>query len=137
MHEDAAAALGAVGDGQAVDARRIAQEVARERIGSVRSPAGSGSRFEIAQQSAVPRSGRTCFSASRIRRRRILLRRNSTALRQHRDSGAFESSHQRGLLQQLGQVAVQRGVPAEIASSGRRSTCGLLIALRDEASGRN
>ena len=32
MDEDAAAALGAVGDAQAVDARRVALEVARERI---------------------------------------------------------------------------------------------------------
>ena len=35
VDEDAAAALGAVGDAQAVDARRVAVEVARERIGAV------------------------------------------------------------------------------------------------------
>ena len=32
VHEDAAAALRAVGDGHAVDARRVALEVARERV---------------------------------------------------------------------------------------------------------
>ena len=32
VHEDAAAALRAVGDAQAIDARRVALEVARERV---------------------------------------------------------------------------------------------------------
>ena len=35
------------------------------------------------------------------------------ALRQHRDAGSFVGAHQGGLLQQLGQVAVERGVPAD------------------------
>ena len=35
------------------------------------------------------------------------------ALRQHRDACSFQRSHQRGLLQQLSQVAVEVGIPAD------------------------
>ena len=43
VDENAAAALGTVGDQQAIDPRRIALEVARERVGNVVPIAGSAS----------------------------------------------------------------------------------------------
>src|SRR5213078_1092813 len=60
VHEDGAAALGAVGDAQAVDAGRIAPEAARERIRSGCGSTGTGREQrragrEAGQQSGIPR----------------------------------------------------------------------------------
>src|ERR1700758_3229571 len=56
MHEDAAAALRAVGDSQAVDARWVARVVARERVGRI-AAAGVAVRIGIAQQEDIRTSG--------------------------------------------------------------------------------
>ncbi len=57
--------------------------------------------------SSVGAGRERCRPANGLRPREV------HALRQHRDCRAFERAHQGWLLQQLGQVAVQRGVPAD------------------------
>src|ERR1700730_1989518 len=110
--EDTAAALRAVGDGDPVDSRWIAPEVAWEGLAIVvassqRARAGWEVSFRPGRSSAV------------------LADTLVLALRQHRDSGTFIGTHQRGFLEQLREIAVQSGVPAYDAFERQRIHCTL------------
>src|SRR5215470_10027764 len=106
VQEDPATPLRTVREPQAIDAGRVALEVARVRIGRVR-PAGRtiGSRK---QRSASRESG---FRAASKHIGGTT--RNIHSLRQDGNGSAFVSSHQRWFLQLLRQVAVHGGVPSE------------------------
>ena len=92
VSEDAATTLRTVTDGQAVNTRRVAHEVAGK----------------AAVGAAASQQGRIVWE--RIRRERI--RAETYALRQYGDARSFIGAHQSWLLQLLRQVAVQRGIPA-------------------------
>ncbi len=98
VEEDAATALRAVGEAHAVDARRVAQEVARvfRAIGRA-----VGERRANAVRRAVAGAGG--------RAGRVVLH----AFGEDRDGRAFVGTHQRRLLQNFRQIAVQVGVPAD------------------------
>ncbi len=98
VHEDPAAALRAVRERDAVDARRIAQEVARIRV-AVRRAVGQR------RADAVGRAVRIGLQA--IRARHV-----AHALPEHGDGRALIRPHQRRLHQQLGQIAVEVRIPA-------------------------
>ena len=111
VYENAATALGAVGNQQAIDPRRIALEIARERVGNVAPIAGSA-------PSAIGwPSGAWCRQDMRLRRQLRTNRSggNPHAFSEHGDSSAFVRSHQSRLLQHFRKVAVYRGVPAKNA----------------------
>ena len=114
VDEDAAAALGAVGDTQPVDAGRVAHEVAGERVGChgaasvaeriavASATAGAIGTVDIHWPGEQSRAGwERTFDARTHRSCEV------SSLRQHGDARAFESAHQRWLLQQLRQVAVE------------------------------
>ncbi len=129
VHEDAATALRAVGNGQPVDAGRIAVEVARKRIRArIVAAAAALAAGAVGQQDRA--SGE-----SRRRRRapseRIGVGREQHTLRQHSDPGALESAHQGRLLQQLGHVAVLRGVPAQDRFQWQAVDLRIGVRIRD------
>ena len=95
VYEDATTSLGTVGDGQAVDARRVAYEIARVQI--VRA---MGTRAGDVQQEG----GAVQEGSFRVREWIQSVMVDSS--RQHRDSRSFICSHQRRLLQLFRQVAV-------------------------------
>src|SRR6202158_4564524 len=105
VDKDAAAALRTVGDAQSIDARGVAPEAARERISSCTRvrPASVGRK----QRRAVRENAGDCV----IRLERILSV-EVHSLRQDRNCRSFQRSHKTWFLQQLGQVAVERGGPA-------------------------
>ena len=112
MYEDAAAALRAVADAQAIDARWIAIEVRRIR------GLGGGTRdhgFAIRT-----RQGHRAIGERRRRERGLAKgiqdlgsSRELHTLAEDRDGGAFIGTHQAGLDQLFRQVAIQAGIPAE------------------------
>ena len=105
VDEDAAAALGTVADAQTVDAGRIAQEVARERV-VCRCGVRIRSRcvgLALPVSRVVP-AGKVSAANG--------FGREPDALGEHGDGRAFQSAHQGGLLQQLGQVAVEGCIPS-------------------------
>ena len=104
VREDTAAALGAVGDGQTIDARRVALEVARVRVGTRRKAIVGRQNHGAGRESGFRAASVIARGAEGIH-----------ALGQDRDSSSFVRSHQGRLLQQLGQVAVGGGVPANDA----------------------
>ena len=118
VHEDATAALRAVLDGQRIDARWIAVEVTRERIRPriVAAETGGVARGSGQQQGARREHARGSRRTSENIGGTV---RNSHALRQHGDGGPFQGAHQAGLLQQLRQIAVQRGIPADDGFQGK------------------
>ena len=101
MREDAATALRAVRDRNAVDTRRVTQEVRRE-ITAIPI-------VVLQRQRAIGkrcfRTGSECIRTSRI----------THALAENGDARAFIGSQQRGFLQKFGQVSVQRGIPSNDA----------------------
>src|SRR5262249_33250348 len=111
MYEDGTTTLRAVGDRQTIDARRVAHEVAGERIPGVaaviaRSRVEGSVRVEMSRNVLEQRSGRG--EATRLRTVRPGVGPVEVeALGQHRDASAFQSTHERGLLQQFGEVAVE------------------------------
>ncbi len=98
MHEDPAAALRAVGEGDAVDARRVAQEVARVVVAVVRA---------VRERRADAVRG-----AVRIGLQAVGARHVAHALGKHGHGRALIRAHQRRLHQQLAQIAVEVRVPA-------------------------
>ncbi len=95
VQEDAATALGAVGEGNAIDARRVAEEVAgivcailcacRQRhADAICDAIGVGLSTDVLH-----------------------------AFPQNRNRRAFVGTHQRGLYQKLAQIAVERIVPTD------------------------
>src|SRR5262249_49174362 len=94
VDEDTASALRAVGDGKAVNARRVALEVARERVTTVMA-------VSRGEQRGLRRIGVGRPDLARIRRVEI------HALAENRDARALVGAHERRLLQKLSQVAVQ------------------------------
>ena len=111
VHEDAAAALRAVGDCQAIDARRIAPEVARERVDVDAYRAVPCPQSVVLLVSSVVPVGNVVGPLPIVGFAAMECSRPC----QHRNARSFVGAHQRGLLQQLGQVAVERGIPADDA----------------------
>src|SRR5579864_1997494 len=126
VHKDAAATLRTVGDSQPIDARGVADVVAREWVGRTggtrvtervgiaykESTRSARSRARISYDSSQQRGAgreRASFAAVVPRTRAVEIQ----TLAQDRNSGAFIGTHQRGLLQEFSQVAVQSGVPAD------------------------
>src|SRR5207253_1973146 len=91
VHPDAAATLRAVLDGEAVDARRVAGVVARERIGGagrVQTLGAGRIRQGVLQQRSPGREG-PGFRGGGTRSKRIRSGREQHALAQHGDAGPF------------------------------------------------
>src|SRR5207244_1161159 len=105
VHEDGAASLRTVGDGQAFDARRVAPEVTRERISLIGATcgavAGRQKRGAGRKTAAFTRDGCEGILSVEVH-----------SFRHYRNACSFKRSHQAWLLQHLGQIAVERGVPA-------------------------
>ncbi len=120
VHKDAAAALGAVGHCQAVDARGVALEVARERIRGV-AIAGVTPAVRVARIDVVRIHEWVTKEQRRTHRERVCRERKGSggethALGEHGDARAFISPQ------------------PTVASSGKRSTCGLLPSNAGEKS---
>ena len=112
VHEDTAAALRAVDDAHAVDARRVALEVGRTVVGFhvPKGERGCAVRNRVPQVAAAvgERAGDTgCALAPEVGARTDV----DAATRQ-RDARTFIGAHQRRLLQDLREVPVAGRVPA-------------------------
>ncbi len=114
VDEDAAAALGAVCDRQSVNARRIALEVAGERIRRY-CPLLLPVPVPPPQSANTFRQERGAIRESTLWRveERVRSVGESHSFAQYRDSGAFIRAQQRRFLQLFRQVAVQSGVPTD------------------------
>src|SRR6266481_4942699 len=85
VHKDAAAALRAVGDAQAIDARRIALEVAGEWIRPCSGPATAGRKQSRAGGEPAQKSGVVGILSVEV-----------DSFGQDRNACSFERAHQRG-----------------------------------------
>src|SRR5579864_7297326 len=109
VYEDAATTLRAVGDGQAIDTRRVAPEVAGEA--ALSTPEIATRAIPVFILIAVGEQNRS-IGESGEQRRIERIRWEERALGQDRNGGSFECTHQARLLQQFGQVAIEAGLPA-------------------------
>ena len=110
MREDRSAALRAVDHAQAVDARRIAEEVAGAVVEPVRA-----SRARRAVRGAGREIGVPGWEDAFVSRAPEIgaAGRQPNAAAENRDAGSFIGAHDGGLLQLLRQVAVAGDVPAD------------------------
>ena len=122
VYEDAATTLRAVGDGQAIDTRRVAPEVAGEA--ALSTPEIATRAIPVFILIAVGEQNRSIREPGE-QRRIERIRWEERALGQDRNGGSFECAHQARLLQQFGQVAVEAGLPAH--SGFQRQTVDLRI----------
>ncbi len=102
MHIDGTAALRTVGQRQAVDARGIAQEVARES-GAIRVAVGEHPRAGREVTLGAGGTGAAGIDAQVL------------ALAEDGYCRSLVGPHQRRLLQEFGQVTVESGVPSHDA----------------------
>ena len=118
MHEDRTAALRAVDDAHAIDARRVALEVAGAVVTSVRAcRAGRAIRIAVGQIDAPIREcARSLGSTGRsLSPEVVAVGGDPDAAAEDRDAGAFIRAHQGRFLQHLRQVAVAGSIPADEA----------------------
>src|SRR5882762_10459600 len=118
VHEDGAAPLGTVSDAQSIDARRVAPEVARVWIGEERTVTATPTVTPASTETAI--GGRKKRGASRHtalccrpKSERFRSCGEFHTLRQHRNGCSFERAHEAWLLQQLREVGVLSGIPAD------------------------
>ena len=131
VRADRAAALRAVDHGDAVDARRVAQEVAGAVVASVRLRGAGGAVGRAGGEVLIPRreaaGGAGTPEVGAVGR-------NANAAGEHGDAGTLIGAHQRGLLQHLREVAVAGRVPADDRLE-RNAVDPLLHARRTRVSG--
>ena len=115
VHEDATAALRAVGERDAIDARRVAHEVAREVVAVSRA---------VCERVADAVPGTLRIICQRPARH------FPHALGKHGNGRPFIGPHQRRLHQQFAKIAVERRVPADDGFQRDRVDLALHCRLR-------
>src|SRR5437762_8015062 len=111
VYEDTAAPLGTVGDGQAIDARRVALEVAGERIGDRIGP-GTTPAIAAREQKGAKRHlalGRNRAGDIRPGSENFNASGETHSFREDRDSSSFVCSHQRSEERRVGKEFRTRG----------------------------